>query len=151
MNMQEQNGITGTLTITKLKNGKVVSVQEETNKVVSSNGYGRNLLVRQLTGDTTYNIQIDEAKIGDDGTAPVDGDTDLGNAVLSNIVVETSSFSNDECSFSFFILDGDLPDGTYREFGLFIDGQMFSRALFNTPYAKSASEDTRIDYRISIN
>lgn len=147
---ENSSTITGKLTISKYKDGKLVHLQKESNKVVSSSGHGRNLLVRQLTGDTTYGIQIDEGKIGTDNTAPVDANTDLGTVTLDGIVVEASSFTGDECTFSFFILDASLPDDTYNEFGLFIGSQMFARAVFDTPYVKGANEDTRIDYQISI-
>lgn len=150
LQVKENNGIKGRLRIRKYKHGILVAEQKETNKVVSSAGHGRNLLVRQLTGDTTYGLEIDEGKIGTGNTAPVDGDTDLETAVLSSITVESTTFTNDEATFSFFILDGDLADGTYYEFGMFIGGQMFNRALFTNPYSKSTGEDSRIDVTISL-
>lgn len=150
LQVQDKGGIKGRLHIRKYKHGILIAEQHETNKVVSSNGHGRNLIVRQLAGDTTHGIEVDEGKIGDDNTAPTDSDTDLGNAVVSNITVEASSFSNDEATFSFFILDGDLADGTYHEFGMFIGGQMLNRALFTNPYSKSTGEDTRVDVTITL-
>jgi len=140
----------GELTIRKYINGKLISTQKETNKVVSSSGYGRNLVIRQLANDQTYGIAIDSAKIGDDDTAPANSDTDLGNAIVSGILVANQVVSNDSATFQFFISAGTLPDGVYEEFGMFIGGRLFSRAIFASPYSKSAGEDTRIDYAISI-
>jgi len=140
----------GKLTIRKYKNGKLISVQKETNKVVSSSGYGRNLVIRQLANDQTYGIAINSAKIGDDDTPPTNGDTDLGNAIVSGILVANQSVSNDSATFQFFISAGTLPDGTYEEFGMFIGGRLFSRAVFSSPYSKSVGEDTRVDYQITL-
>lgn len=148
--LKSKGGMTGRLTISKYKDGKLISEQKEENRVVSSAGHGRNLLIRQLTGDTTYGLEVDEGKIGTGTTAPVDGDTDLETAVLSNITVESTSFSNDEATFSFFILDGDLADGTYDEFGLFIGGQLLARSVFTNSFSKSAGENTRVDYTLTL-
>jgi hypothetical protein len=150
MELQNKNFIKGNLTITKSIKGVILNRVHETNKVVSSAGYGRNLIVRQLAGDTTYGIAVTSGAIGDDNTPATDSDTGLGNAVFSNITVEASTFSGDSCTFSFFILDSELPNGTYYEFGLFIGTQLLARAVFDTPYVKGASEDTRIDYSIQI-
>lgn len=148
MELKEDLKITGKLTIRKYKGGKLIHTQHETNKVVSSSGHGRNLLIRQLAGDITYGIEIDSGKIGTDATAPVDGNTDLGTVVLDGITVEKATFSNDTATWSFFIIDSALANGTYNEFGMFIGSQMFSRAIFSSPYSKSTGESTRVDYQI---
>lgn len=144
--------MTGHLTISTYdQEGNLLREQFETNRVVSSDGYGRNLIIRQLAGNKTYGIEVDEGRIGNDDTTPTDSDTDLGNAVTSDIIVEDTDFSNDEVSFQFFVLDADLPDGTYEEFGLFIDGQMLARSVFDSSYSKSSGENTRIDYTLTLN
>lgn len=146
------SGLTGHLTITSYDlDGNLLREQHETNRVVSSDGHGRNLIIRQFTGDTSYGMKVDEGKIGTDDTAPTDSDTDLGTVVTSGIIVESSSVSNDQGTFQFFILDGDLPDGTYNEFGLFIGGQMLARSVFTNSYSKSAGENTRVDYTLALN
>jgi len=149
--IKEQPKIKGVLKIRGYRNGVLISEQNETNLVVSSSGYGRNLIVRQLTGNTDYGIEINQGKIGDDGTAPSESDTDLGNVILDGILIEKSIFLNDEATFSFFITDSSLADGTYKEFGMFIGGQLFSRAIFSEDYIKSTNQSTRIDYSISLN
>lgn len=149
--LNNKSGFSGKLRIRKYKNGKCIHDQTEHNLVVSgSGGYGRNLVIRQLANDTTYGIAITQAKIGTGTTAPVDGDTDLETTVLSNISVADEQVSNDSVVFQFFIPDGDLADGTYTEFGMFIGSRLFSRALFSSSYSKSSGEDTRIDYTITL-
>lgn len=119
------------------------------NRIVSSDGHGRNLLIRQLVGNGEYGIQIDSAKIGTGTTAPVDGDTDLETAVLSSISVADSTVANDVVTIDFFIPDQDLTNDTYTEFGLFIGAQLFSRALISPVHSKSANEDTTISYELT--
>lgn len=120
------------------------------NRIISgSGGYGRNLLLRQMHGDTTYAIEIDSASIGTDDTAPADSDTGLGASVLASIAVAQSNIADDELSFDFFIPDGDLADGDYKEFGLFMDGRLFARSLISPAHTKSTNEDTTISYLIT--
>jgi len=151
MKVQEQTGLKGTLWIrTYDKQGNLLRTQMEDNLVVNSSGHGRNLVVRQLGGDTTYGIEIDAGAIGDDDTTPTDSDTDLANAVVSSISPSAKVVSNDTVTVQYFLTDASLPDGTYKEFGNFIGSQLFSRAVFSSNYSKSSGEDTRIDYQIKL-
>jgi len=122
------------------------------NKVVSSNGYGRNLILQALAGLTTYPIAITKAKIGTGTTAAADSDTDLETAVATINSVASFAISGaayNILTLSFFISDTDLTDGTYNEFGLFAVNQMFSRAIISGGYVKGTGEDTTIDYEIT--
>jgi len=120
------------------------------NLIVSgSAGYGRNILLRQMSGDTTYPLQIDSAKIGTGTTAPVDSDTDLETIVLSGISVASTNLSNDQCEFDFFMTDAQLANGTYKEFGLFMNGRLFARSLVSPVHTKSANEDTTVSYVVT--
>jgi len=104
------------------------------NLVVSSDGYGRNLIMRELKGDDTYGIQIDSASVGDDDTAPVDANTGLGNSLVSSISISNMTLSSpDVLVVDVFASDATLPDDDYKEFGLFIGGQLFSRVIISPP------------------
>jgi len=49
----------------------------------------------------------------------------------------------------FFIVDAELPDGTYTELGMRTGSILYTRALFSTPYVKVAGRDTIIRYTLS--
>lgn len=101
------------------------------NLVVSSSGYGRNLLVRQMSGDTTYPIVINSCKIGTGTNTPADSDTDLQTSVLSVSSPITYEVNNNQLILTFFIPTANLADGTYREFGLFMTSRLFARSLIS--------------------
>lgn len=147
---KESASIAGVLTITKLKNGKKIWESEPMhNKVVSSDGYGRNLLMRKLAGVDTYPVEIDSFSIGDGTTAPVDADTGLENSLVSGIDLTNVSLSNNVLTIDVFISDDNLPDDTYAEVGFFCTGRIFSRILLTAPYTKSTGEDTLFSYTLT--
>lgn len=154
MNTQSQKdvaGIAGVLTIKKFRDGKLIWQSEPIkNKVVSSDGYGRNLLIRQLAGDTTYPIEIDSFSIGDGTTAPVDGNTALGNALVSVISITDLIVANNILTVDVFIADVNLPDDTYTECGFFCNLRLFSRILIGTEYTKVTGEDTLFSYTLTL-
>jgi hypothetical protein len=142
----------GTYLIKKYKDGKLIWQSEPMeNLIMKSSGYGLNLVMRQLAGDTTYGIEITKAKIGDDDTAPTDNDTDLGNVLVDNIDIASQSVSNNILVLEIFISDDDLPDDDYKEFGLFIGNQLFARSVISPTYTKASGEDTTIEYTITSN
>lgn len=106
--------------------------------------------MRQLMGDATYGMEIDSAAIGTGTSAPTDADTGLGVSVLSGIVPSLQEISNDVGIVSFFIPDGDLADGTYTEFGVFIGGRLFARSLITPNYSKASGNDTSVDYTFDL-
>lgn len=124
------------------------------NKVVSSSGYGRNIVIRNLVGDDTYQIEIDGAIIGTGTTAPADSDTGLVTpttlTTISVIPVASYLISNDTVIISFFVTDADLPNGTYKEFGMKCGSQLFSRALITPNFTKGSNQNTSIDYTIQL-
>lgn len=145
-------GFFGSLRIRALRDGVVL---RETgpipNKVVSgSGGYGRNLVARALKGDTTYPLEIDSAALGDDDTAPADSDTDLGNALVTGVGITNIEVSNNSLQIDVFIADGNLPDGTYKEFGLYCNGRLFARILISPSYTKVPGEDTLFTYTLPL-
>lgn len=153
MNTKQPFQIKGKYRIRSFKAGTKELVWEGPwieNLVVSSDGYGRNLIMRQLMGDATYGMEIDSAAIGTGTSAPTDADTGLGVSVLSGIVPSLQEISNDVGIVSFFIPDGDLADGTYTEFGVFIGGRLFARSLITPNYSKASGNDTSVDYTFDL-
>lgn len=120
------------------------------NIVVSSDGYGKNIIARQIGGDTTYSIGIDSAAIGTGTNTPAITDTALQTPVLSGIALSLAEFNNNIATLSFFITDDQLANGTYTEFGIFMNGRLFARSLFGDAYVKSTGEDTTIEYTITL-
>jgi len=150
MNATDQLGFFGTLTIEKIRDGQV----EETlgpikNKVVSSDGYGRNLIIRQLSGDTTYPIEIDSMALGDSATAATDGDTALGNSLVAGISITQFTVANNVLTIKVFVADGNLTNDTYRELGFFCNGRLFSRIIIDPAYTKATGEDTLFTYTLT--
>ena len=145
-------GIVGVLTISKFKDGKKIWQSGPIkNRVVSSDGYGRNLIMRQLAGDTLYPLEIDSASVGDDNTAPVDGNTGLGNSLVAGISITNSITVDDVLDIDVFASDATLPDDTYQEFGLFCGARFFSRVIISPAYTKAAGEDTLFTYQLTLN
>lgn len=154
ISQQDDNEYVGYLTITKFaagtKNILWKTKEPIRNKVVSSSGHGRNLIARKLTGDNTYGIEIDSAAVGDDNTAAADGNTGLGNALVTGIPLTNSIASNNVVDIDVFVADGNLPDDTYEEFGLFIGAQLFSRIVISPAYTKNTGEDTLFTYQLTL-
>lgn len=121
------------------------------NTIVSSDGYGKNIIARQIGGNTTYLIGVDSGAIGTGTTAPAASDTGLQTPVLSGIDVALVEFpAANQVVISFFIPDASLANGTYTEFGLFMNLRLFARDLFGAAYTKTAGKDTTIEYTITL-
>lgn len=120
------------------------------NHVVSSaGGTGRNLLLRQMSNDITYPIVVSSGEIGTGTATPVDTDTDLVTPILTGINVALFELSNDTLVISFFIPDGDLANGTYKEFLVRMGLKAFARSLILPTYTKGTGIDTTIEYTLS--
>lgn len=142
--------IGGILKIKTFKDGKLVrEIGPFKNKVVTSAGYGRNLLLRWMAGETTYPIVIDSASIGDSATAAADGDTALGNSLVSGINITNNAVVNNVMTVDVFIPDGELPDDTYQEFGLFMSGRLLSRIIISPAFTKASGEDSLFVYELT--
>lgn len=141
--------IGGILKIKTFKGGKLVRESGPfKNKVVTSAGYGRNLLLRWMAGETTYPIVIDSASLGDSATAAADGDTALGNSLVSGIGITNITVVDNVMTVDVFVPDGELPDDTYAEFGLFMSGRLLSRIIISPAYTKATGEDTLFSYEL---
>lgn len=150
--MQEKDSVhlAGVLRIKTLKNGEVIRESGPfKNKVVTSAGYGRNLILRWMAGETTYPIVIDSASIGDSATAAADGDTVLGNSLVSGINITNITVVDNVMTVDVFVPDGELPDDTYAEFGLFLTGRLLSRIIISPSYTKATGEDTLFTYELT--
>jgi len=121
------------------------------NLVVLNANSGMNLLLKHLAGDTTYPLEITQAKIGTSDQAPADADTDLITTFLDGILVAViDETAVDTLLISFFIADAELTEQDYKEFGIFCGNRLFARSLISPVYSKSVGEDTRIDYEITV-
>jgi hypothetical protein len=150
MESKEQAHIGGILTIKTFKDGQLIrELGPIPNKVVSSSGYGRNLLIRQLAGDTTYPIEIDSMAIGDDDTTAADGNTGLGNSLESGITITDMTVTNNQLEIDVFVADANLPDDDYKELGFFCNGRLFSRIIIAPTYTKADGEDSLFTYTLT--
>lgn len=143
--------LAGLLTIKTFKDGVLVrTAGPYKNKVVSSAGYGRNMILRWMAGETTYPIVINSASLGDGNTAPADGNTALGNSLVSSIPITNMGVSNNVMTVDVFVADGNLPNDTYEEFGLFATNRLMSRILISPAYTKATGEDTLFSYELTL-
>lgn len=109
---------------------------------------GRSVLAQRLANTTTYTGVINYGALGSDNTAAAVGDTTLATEVFRKVVA-SGSYSGNISFVDFFYAKADT-NGTYEEFGTFIDGtgsadsgQMFSH-LITGGWTKSASESMTV-------
>ncbi len=88
---------------------------------------------------------------------PANSDTQLQTASVRS-AVSSQAVNSNVSDLQFFYPDAQLPNGTYSEFGTFVDGaaglntgQLFNRALFGTQYVKNSGEDTTVEVSFTIN
>ena len=155
--MQTENaGIKGEFKVTKLNaQGDVVYVTDwQKNLVVSSNGFGRNLIARRLAGITATPIAITKLTLSTNDTTPAVADTSLGGTQVDTdvqfITVSTGGQAN-VIDFSAFYTDADLANGTYNKIGVKMGTILLTSALLDTAIVKDTGENFRIDYKININ
>lgn len=106
-------------------------------------------LITQQHGGAANSLEITSLELGDGNTAVAGGDTALDNLVLADVPPAKITPSGSSIVIEFFIVDAELPDGTYRELGLRAGSTLYTRALFTTPYVKVAGRDTIIRYTLS--
>ena len=153
-------GVSGRVRITTYKAGtkKVLKRSKwSKNLVVSGTDTGRNLICQRLGGTNTYSLNITHADIGTGTNTPQNSDTELQTPVARGPLTATI-VSNNSVALQFFFSDSALANGTYTEFGTFIDGsgtvstgQLFNRALFGSSYVKSSGQDTTVEVDLTIN
>jgi hypothetical protein len=121
------------------------------NLIMLGTDTGLNLFMQHLSGDPVYPIELTSASIGTDDTAPANGDTDLGAPVTEGIQRAYGELTAVDTFYSeWFISNDELPNGEYKEFGLFAGTQLFCRSLIEAPtHTKASNEDTLITYTIT--
>lgn len=132
-----------------LLNAKPISSLAYTNKIMSSEGYGVNLILRQMAGITALPIEIDEAVFGTGTTAPTAGDTELETETVSGVAIQDATVTNDELVLDIFVPSMDMPNDLYTEMGLNMAGLLFARSIFS--HNKGTNQDTTIVYTITAN
>lgn len=146
--------LTGKITIRSYKAGTKELLQTivQKNLIMVSTNRGLALLVNRLIADTTYTTIINYGAIGTSSTAVTTADTQLGTETLRTTVAFGQNVSNTQAKVQFFFTDTLLANGTYREFGTFVDGtasansgRLFNHALFSTPYVKAGGTDTTVE------
>lgn len=126
------------------------------NSIMFSAGRGRQAMLDRLANITTYSGVINYGAIGSNNTAVTTADTQLGTEV-ARTTVATVTITGSVVTLKFFFADANLANGTYYEFGTFVDGtasansgQMFNHALFGSPHAKTTGKDTTVQVDITI-
>lgn len=133
---------------------EICSYREESfvNQVVS---IGRECFTGRLIGETTYTGAINYGALGTGSTAVSDSDVALDTEVKRKAVATRTRTVN-SATLRFFYSKSDT-NGTYEEFGTFIDGtsaadsgQMFNRVLTGG-WTKSASESLTVTAQFDLN
>ncbi len=95
---------------------------------------GRSVVAQRLANVTTYTGVINYGALGSSSTAVANGDTQLTAEVFRKVTASTS-YTTNTAFIDFFYSKADT-NGTYAEFGTFIDGsgsansgQIFTHAL----------------------
>jgi hypothetical protein len=132
-----------------LLNFLVIRKTAHQNLIMKSDTYGINLILRALSGDTTYGIEIDSAGFGTGTTPPTDADEDLETPVLVGIIKANAVVGVSDLTLDFFTTDAELANGTYTEFAIYIGTQLFARSIIDPSHTKGTLEDTLIEYLIS--
>jgi hypothetical protein len=143
--------LAGYLTIKTYRDGELVrETPRLRNKVVTSEGFGRNLVLRWISGDAAIPIVIDTASLGDSNTAAADAQTDLVSPLVEDIPITNMSATNNVLNVDVFVSDANLPDDTYEEFGLFMGSRLFARVVISPAYTKASGEDTLFSYELTL-
>ena len=131
---------------------------EQHNILMQSPNYGLDLFIQALIGVTTFPLTLSFAEIGTGSTTPTTMDTALTTPTNRAAVTFQQNYGSTDCILNFIFSDSQLANGTYYEFGVFCggtstigSGQLFNHALFSTPYAKPAGQDTtvQVDFNFS--
>jgi len=159
MQIKEPQTITGKIKVitTCSKTGKFLRETVFTpNRIMLGTDTGKTLILQRLIGNNAFSLNITHGDIGTSSTAPLDANTQL-IAPTTRVPITNSSITANVASLFFFFSNANLANGTYREFGTFVDGtstistgRIFNRALFTVAYVKATGEDTTIQLEITI-
>lgn len=116
---------------------------------------GREVLARLLVGDTTYSGEVNYGALGTNSAVISDTDIALTTEVARKPIASRLR-TGDSVTIDFYFSKSDT-NGTYEEFGCFIDGtsvvdtgQMFNRVLTGG-WAKSATEAMTVSVQFDLN
>lgn len=116
---------------------------------------GRSVFARILSGDTTYTGAINYGALGTGTAAVASGNTQLATEVARKLYA-TRTRTNAQVNMDFYYSKADT-NGTYQEFGTFIDGtstlnsgQLFNRVLTGG-WTKSSAEAMTVTIQLDIN
>lgn len=155
--MEDTFGIKGKVQWRKYRAGTLIAESEwADNLVMLGNNTGKDLILDRLAGTNTYTLNITHGDIGTGNTAPAISDTAL-TTVVARTSVALANVSSNTVTFDFFFADGDLANGTYKEFAMFCDGtatvstgKIFNHVLFASNLVKATGEDITIGCIITI-
>jgi hypothetical protein len=127
------------------------------NVIVVGPSRGKDLIVQRLIGTNTYSLNITHGELGTGSSAPAATDTQLESPVARAGVGYAADNALTTAVLHFFFPDASLPNGTYREFGSFVDGnsslnsgRMFNHALLSDPYEKVSGVDTTVELNVTV-
>jgi hypothetical protein len=113
------------------------------------------VFARILAGDTTYTGAINYGALGSGSTAVSSANTQLATEVKRKLY-GTRTQTGAQANLDFYYSKSDT-NGTYNEFGTFIDGtatvntgQLYNRVLTGG-WTKSASESMTVSLQVDIN
>jgi hypothetical protein len=151
--VKEKGGIKGKVRIFKTRAGtnEILNITKWTdNLVMLGTNTGKDLILDRLNADNTYSLNITHGDIGTGTNTPAVSDTTLQTPTV-RVAKANGSIASNVLSIFFFFSDAVLANGTYREFGSFVDGsatistgQLFNRVLFASAYVKATGEDTTV-------
>ncbi len=98
-----------------LKSGAILGVKEAHNLVANN---GKNVVARQLAGDTTYSMEIDYGALGNGAGVLTSSSTQLDNELIRK-QASSQAFDGAICYTDWFIASGDIANQTFTQFGSF--------------------------------
>ena len=120
------------------------------NLIMLSADRGFDLILDRLAGTNTYTLNVTHGDIGTGSTTPAVTDTTLTTPSV-RASLSGSTISGGTVSLQFLFTDAALANGTYYEFGTFIDGtstistgRIFNHALFTSALVKTTLQDITI-------
>jgi hypothetical protein len=115
---------------------------------------GRSVLAQRLANTTTYTGVINYGALGSSSTAVTNADTQCNTEVFRKVVA-SASFTTNVAFIDFFYSKADT-NGTYNEFGTFIDGsagantgQMFTHTLTGG-WVKTSSQSMTVSCQYTL-
>lgn len=126
---------------------------EMKNLVMDDTNTGIQLICKGFTGSRT-NIKLTYARVGTDGTARTDTDSDLNSPFATYFPITFYNNNGSSVTLEIFMSDQKLDDGTYEEVGLYMDTtsnpKFFSASVISPAESKVTGEDKQINYTVSV-